>query len=86
MKIKSLARKFVLNRIPQQTPEWVAKGHTLFFIMSLGIVFGGFTLIPSIISAIQQEKWISFSALSGAYVAVLLIFFKKNLSYYIRPE
>jgi PAS domain S-box-containing protein len=84
MKIRSPARKFVLNRIPHQTPEWISKGYTLFFILSIVIVFGGFALIPSIISAIQEEKWISFSALSGAYMVVLFIFFKKNLSYYMR--
>jgi PAS domain S-box-containing protein len=84
MKIRSPARKFVLNRIPQQTPEWISRGYTLFFILSLVIVFGGFALIPSITSAIQEEKWISLSALSGAYAVVLIILFKKNLGYYIR--
>jgi len=79
MKIRSPARKFVLSRIPQQTTEWISRGYTLFFILSLVIVFGGFALIPSIISAIQEEKWISFSALSCAYAVVLIIFFKKNL-------
>ncbi len=84
MKIRSPARKFVLNRIPHQTPEWISRGYTLFFILSFGIVFGGFTLIPSITSAIQEEKWISLSALFGAYAVVLIILFKKNLSYYVR--
>jgi len=84
MKIRSPARQFVLNRIPRQTAEWVSRGYTLFFIISLVIVFGGFALIPSLISAIQEEKWMSFSALSAAYAVVLMILFKKNLSYYVR--
>ncbi|MFO7752739.1 MAG: PAS domain S-box protein [Desulfobacteraceae bacterium] len=84
MKIVRYGREFVLNRIPRQTPEWISRGYTLFFILSLVIVFGALTLVPSIISAIQEEKWISLSALSGAYATVLIILFKKNLSYYVR--
>lgn len=84
MKIRSLARKFVLNRIPWQTPEWISRGYTLFFILSLVIVFGGVALIPSVTSAIQEEKWISLSALFGIYAIILILMFRKNLSYYIR--
>ena len=84
MKIRSLARTFVANRIPRQTPEWISRGYTLFFIVSLLVVLGGFALIPSIASAIQEEKWLSLAALSGAYAVVLVILFKKKLSYYVR--
>jgi len=84
MKTRHLARKFVLDRIPRETPEWISRGYTLFFILSLVVVFGGFALVPSIISAIHEGKWMSLSALSGAYVVVLIILFKKKLSYYVR--
>ncbi len=84
MNIRSLARKFVLNRIPQQTPEWISRGYTLFFILFLAIVFGALALIPSIISSIQEEKWIALLALSASYATILVILLMQNLSYYVR--
>ena len=84
MKIRSQARKFVVNRVPRQTPEWISRGYTLFFILSLIIVFGGLALVPTIASAIQEEKWISLLVLIGAYAGILIILFKKKLSYYVR--
>jgi len=84
MNIKNPVRDFVSKRIPKQTPEWISRGYTLFFILFLSIVFGGITLIPSIISSIHEEKWIGLLMLAGAYATILVILFKKNINYYVR--
>lgn len=84
MHIGGLAREFVLKRIPKQTSEWISRGMTLFSILSLAIIFGSLALIPSIISSIQEGKWISLLSLSGAYATIWILLFKKNLSYYTR--
>ncbi len=86
MRIKSRVRKFVLNRIPQQTPEWISRGYILLAVLSLIVVFGGIALIPTIMSAVQEEKWMSFAVLAVAYTVIIIILLKKNLNYYVRSS
>jgi hypothetical protein len=78
MNIRNPARDFVSKRIPKQSSEWISRGYTLFFILFLAIVFGGITLIPSIISSIDEEKWIGLLILSGAYATILAVSYSRS--------
>jgi len=84
MKIRGMIHDFVLKRIPENTTEWVSKGYTLYFVLSLSLLFGGLTLIPSIGSSIHERKWLTIILMLIPYTVTIIIFVSKKIRYEIR--
>src|SRR6056297_1963385 len=82
--MKSTIHEFVLRRIPEQTPDWISKGYTLFFILFLVLIFAGISVIPTLIASFFEGKFLFFSIMLSSYLCVLLIFWKQKMNYYLR--
>jgi len=82
--LKDMINQFVINRIPEKESEWMFKGYTMFFILFLLTLFGGIAILPSIISGIQHEKFISTLILFGSYLIIPILLFVKSINYNVR--
>lgn len=76
---------FVKNRMHNNTsPEWIARGYTLFFILFMVLIFAGISVIPTLITAFTEKQFPLFFVMLGSYLGIIFLLLKKKLNYYLR--